>query len=242
MKVELISWTGYPDKQHGIDLMIFTKNTRLNMTPGGLEEISNWPMNKKLDELAYMAKTIPSSWEFFDFTWLITDVSRAFTHQFVRNRTGSYAQQSMRVVDMNGWDYHTPEKIEEGSEKGLRIYRMAMNQIASAYDELKGLGVNLEDARGILPTNVLTNIVAKFNLRTMSDLCRSRLGMRTQEEHREVVRLMYDTIIKKWPPFQQFLDPRMKIAVSEIEDVARKIDKDLATRLMKVADIARKER
>ena len=66
MKVSLISYT--PD---AVELMIFTKNTRLNMNPKGLDEIKNWSEEKKMEELKYMSTTIPSSWEFSDLTFVI---------------------------------------------------------------------------------------------------------------------------------------------------------------------------
>ena len=38
MKVSLISYT-----QDAIEILIFTKNTRLRMAPAGLDEIKSWP-------------------------------------------------------------------------------------------------------------------------------------------------------------------------------------------------------
>ena len=40
---------------------------------------------QKEEELKYVFGTIGSSWEFVDYIFLITDVSRAFTHQAVRH-------------------------------------------------------------------------------------------------------------------------------------------------------------
>ena len=93
MKVTLVSTT--PD---AAELLLFTKSTRLTMAPSLLAEIHAWPQEKKLAELAYMANTIPSSWEFVDYVFLVEGVSRAYTHQQVRTRAASYAQQTMRVL------------------------------------------------------------------------------------------------------------------------------------------------
>jgi thymidylate synthase ThyX len=79
MKVTLINYT-----HNAMDLLIFTKNTRLTMSPDRLEEIAKWPLERKWNELEYMANTIPSSWEFCDYTFMIEGVTRAFTHQLVR--------------------------------------------------------------------------------------------------------------------------------------------------------------
>src|SRR5262252_10728348 len=108
--------------------MIWTKRTRTEMTPGGLDEIRAWPEEKLIDELRYMAATVPSSWEFVDFTFLITGVTRAFSHQLVRTRTASYAQQAMQVLRVdqgNGWDYHVGTSLE-GKTLSEKVYRDTM--------------------------------------------------------------------------------------------------------------------
>ena len=81
MKVELIDYTGVgrADQQwHAADVMIFTKQTRLNLSSGLMDEIKAWPIDKKQAELDYMAKTIKSSWEFIDVTFLLSgEIGRA---------------------------------------------------------------------------------------------------------------------------------------------------------------------
>ena len=95
MKVELVNYTS-----DAVDLLLFTKNTRLMDDEDAYSKIADWPETKKQEELDYMLQTIRSSWEFIDYTFNIRDVSRGFTHQFVRTRQASYAQQSQRTVDM----------------------------------------------------------------------------------------------------------------------------------------------
>ena len=107
MDVRLIDCTGFgtaDPARYAAERLVFTKQTRLEMRPGLLAEIEAWPDERIEQELDYMANTIPSSWEFVTYTFLITDVTRAFTHQFVRTRTASYAQQTMRVLNVNGWE------------------------------------------------------------------------------------------------------------------------------------------
>ena len=77
MKVELVNHTS-----DAVNLLLFTKNTRLMNDDDAYSSISDWPENKKQEELDYMLKTIRSSWEFIDYTFNIRDVSRGFTHQF----------------------------------------------------------------------------------------------------------------------------------------------------------------
>jgi flavin-dependent thymidylate synthase len=201
MKVKLINYT-----EDAVNLLLFTKNTRLMDDKNAYKKVSEWPWDKKQDELDYMLNTIRSSWEFIDYTFDIRDVSRGFTHQFVRTRQASYAQQSQRTVDMSGFSYYTPPKIQENPEANI-IYAQAMNQINEAYQLLRD-HVPAEDARGILPTNIHTNIVAKFNLRTLSEMAKARLSPRAQGEYQETFKLMVKEVVHVHPWAEPFLTPK----------------------------------
>lgn len=194
MKVTLLKYD--PD---ALDLLLFTKQTRLTQSPGLLEEIRDWTEERKLEEWDYMKGTIQSSWEFCEYTFLIDGVSRAFTHQLVRTRTGSYAQQSQRTVNMEGFEYTVPEGLLEGARAAENLYHESMGETASNYISLINLGANPQDARGILPTNICTNITAKFSLRTLSDMAKLRLCTRTQGEYQEVFRQMREAVISVHP-------------------------------------------
>jgi flavin-dependent thymidylate synthase len=213
VKVTLISYT--PD---ALELLLLTKQTRLTMSPGLLEEVKAWPLERKLAELDYMRGTIQSSWEFVDYTFLIDEVSRAFTHQFVRTRQGSYAQQSQRTVDMSGFEYVATGMLADGyalrssklrdgnpGEVPSNIYDKTMQEIDEAYEKLIELGTPPQDARGLLPTNIVTNIVGKFSLRTLSDMAKIRLCTRTQGEYQDVFRAMRERVIEVHPWAEPFI-------------------------------------
>jgi flavin-dependent thymidylate synthase len=201
MKVQLVSYT-----DDAVNLLLFTKNTRLMNDDDAYAQIAEWPQEKKQEELDYMLQTIRSSWEFIDYTFNIRDVSRGFTHQFVRTRQASYAQQSQRTVDMSGFGYYTPPRIAE-NEVAKALYDEAMRMINDSYQALREI-VPAEDARGILPTNIHTNIVAKFNLRTLSEMAKSRLSPRAQGEYQEVFKLMVAEVTKVHPWALPFLTPK----------------------------------
>ena len=208
MKVTLIGFT-----TNAAEMLIFTKNTRLNMTPSGLSDIIEWSDERKAKELQYISNTIKSSWEFVDYTFMIEGVSRAFTHQFVRNRMGSYAQQTMRVLDVSGFDYVT------GPTANVERYHETMGHINAEYKYLIEDGVKIEDARGILPTNICTNIAVKYNLRTLSDMLASRRSMRTQSEFRDVAAAMEAEVLRVHPWALMFLRDRKADALEEIERI-----------------------
>lgn len=216
MKVTLISHT--PDAEN---VLLFTKATRLTMSPGLLEQIRNKPLAEKMAELEYMANTIPSSWEFVDYVFLVEGVSRAYTHQQVRTRAASYAQQTMRVLDMGEFDYvFTDRNLEDPAAKVL--INECLKKIKSTYNSLVALGQAPEDARGVLPTNIATNIVCKFNLRTFVDLAKARTGGRTQSEYQKVVNAMVDAVLAVHPWAEKFLFQQGRDHFAEIEAFAQR--------------------
>ena len=112
MKVKLVDCTGYglPNCEwFAKQVLIRTKNTRIDMRE--LPLLKDKQMDEEID---YIARTVPSSWEFLNYTFLITGVSRAFTHQLVRTRTASYAQQAMRVTDQKDFKY-LPINVDEST-------------------------------------------------------------------------------------------------------------------------------
>lgn len=182
MKVELLSVT--PD---ALNLLLRTKNTRLGFD----SDPATWPEEKREEHLEYMRDTIKSSWEFVDYVFQISDVTRAFTHQLVRTRTGSYAQESQRTVDVRDHGVLIPVSIlDEPRGMASDLWTHAIGGIMSTYGELISQGIPPQDARGILPTNILTSIIAKFNLRTLHESAKLRLCTRTQGEYQDVFRAM----------------------------------------------------
>jgi flavin-dependent thymidylate synthase len=239
MKISLLSVT--PD---AANLLLFTKSTRLNLTPSLMSEIQAWSQKKRLQELEYMANTIPSSWEMVDYVFLVEGVSRAYTHQQVRTRAASYAQQSLRILDVGNFDYVTTPR-NEADPAAMDIIDKALRAIKTAYSELRSIGQPPEDARGILPTNIATNIVCKFNLRTLAELARSRTGGRTQDEYQQVINGMIDLVILLHPWAEKFLFNKPRDYFAEIEAFANKeFGGDLAKKgeLLKIVDVMRKER
>lgn len=236
MKVTLLSTT--PNAR---ELLLFSKSTRLTLAPGLMAEIAAWPDEKKNAELDYMANTIPSSWEMVDYVFLVEGVSRAYTHQQVRTRAGSYAQQTMRVLDMGEFDYVYPQAVEDWPEAKAEVNRV-LKEIKFVYRALTSNGLAAEDARGILPTNIATNIICKFNLRTLAELARSRTGGRTQGEYQSVVNSMIDEALKVHPWAEKFFFPKSRDYFAEIEEFAKRKFTNLLERgeLLKIVDKMRK--
>lgn len=248
MNVQLLHFTGKGSANEqwaAADLLLFTKNTRLQLDPSLMAQIQQWPTEEKLTQLKYMAGTIPSSWEFVDYVFLVTGVSRAYTHQQVRTRAASYAQQSMRVVNQGEFEYiFTHRNLK--NPQAMALLNSCLATIKRTYNALIAAGQSTEDARGILPTNISTNIVCKFNMRNFVDLAKSRTGGRTQHEYQQVVNRMVDCVLEVHPWMDSFLFGGIeRNYFQEIETFAEEeFGGDLVKKgkLLKIVDTMRKAR
>lgn len=180
MEVELISYTKDPERV----CAAAARGTRRRRVER-LEEIELESARKTIRGIAKRGHG--SVLEHANFTFSIEGISRACSHQLVRHRIASYSQQSQRYTKAEG--YVTPHSIEEKSEAS-KIYRRGMEHAWETYGELIGLGIEEEDARYVLPNGALTSLVVTMNARSLLNLFRLRLCLRSQWEVRELAELM----------------------------------------------------
>jgi thymidylate synthase (FAD) len=205
-KVKLINHT-----QDARELLLYTKFTRLsNENEDAMDIINSWSEERKQQELDYMLGTIESSWEFLTYTFSISGVDRAFTHQLVRTRGEekgevSYAQQSQRTVSMEGFNFTTPNSLINNQDK-LKVYLDSMQSINDSYQELINSGVPVQDARGLLPTAIETSIIVKLDLRLLSHMMSERLCTRTQGLYQQVAFMMRELVLQVHPWAEGFLN------------------------------------
>lgn len=141
--------------------------------------------------LKEMTKTVLGApLEFIDFVFLFENVTRAFTHQLVRQRVGAvYIQESMRFsVVGDEFEVRVPPTLEGLNEDDPRraFWDQAHRDLGRTYRSLINAGVPAEDARGMLPTNITTRIWYKTNLRGLAEHAGMRLCSQAQYEWKEV--------------------------------------------------------
>lgn len=202
MKISLIEYT-----QNAKELLIFTKNTRHLSSDARFEDVKDLTDRQKDEQLSYVFGTIGSAWEFVNYTFLIQDVTRSFTHQMVRHRTGTaFAQQSLRVASVDDFRYFIPDKIEKDAYLST-YFENAMGDSSEWYEQLLKKGADQQDARGVLPINICTNILVKMNLRALSHLMETRLCIRAQGEFQEVALTMKGLVAGVHPWADDVLNP-----------------------------------
>ncbi len=134
------------------------------------------------------------------WSFVVTGVSRSFTHELIRHRHFSYSQLSQRYVDESDSDYIEPDVIAADPELH-RVWCEAVNAARSAYDQLvKGLETRFTDipektlrrkmarqaARSVLPNATETKIFITGNARALRHFIELRGSEHAEVEIRKV--------------------------------------------------------
>jgi thymidylate synthase (FAD) len=171
------------------------------------ERISHDQMLRFVEERLKTGHGSPLEQVWFEF--LIAGVSRSFSHQFVRHRTGiSFEQQSQRYVTFkNGrFPFTMPETIDRA---GMRERVEALfSEIGRVYEDLLTAGVPGEDARFVLPNATSTNFKVTVNFAELLHICDLRLCTRAQWEFRKVASLMRAEVNRLFPQLGRYLQPK----------------------------------
>ena len=143
--------------------------------------------------------------ELVQYTFAISNVSRACTHQLVRTRVGAgYGQQGGRDNNWGDFDFRMPDTVHR-NEKLRMHWETVVDAINEAYKAAVEAGVPFQDARFIAPIGIQTNIVETINLRALSALCAARTVNVMQWEINTVTRMMRDEVQKVHPYFAPVL-------------------------------------
>ena len=120
--------------------------------------------------------------------------SRVCTHQLVRHRIASYAQESHRRVKVKDLDYIVvPPKVLE-SQEALEVFLEAVRKSFEAYEKLLELGIRKEDARYVLPQCIKSKILVKMNFRAWRHFLELRCDKTAQWEIREVAKRILEIL------------------------------------------------
>lgn len=123
--------------------------------------------------------------EAVDLHFMVEGVTRAFTHQMVRQRTAVYAQESLRFAVKEDIAAR-PGPVIDSNRDVRRIWEKQVERTWDAYRALVANGVPAEEARGLLPHDTLTRLNYKTNLRNLVDHLGNRLCTQAQFEWRMV--------------------------------------------------------
>jgi flavin-dependent thymidylate synthase len=177
-----------------------------------LESITDFERVEYLTQV--QCTRLQAPFEFVQFHFLLEGVTRAFTHQLVRQRTATYAQESLRFAVKEDMPVALPPSLAgtvgdfdhfaAGSERAWAalptaekmrcMWDACVAQIRKTYSELVNMGMPAEDARGLTPHNILTRVHYTTDLRALLDHAGNRLCTQAQFEWRLVFARLVEAI------------------------------------------------
>ena len=143
---------------------------------------------------------------------------RGVTHEIVRHRIASYAQESTRycnytgekfggsisVIDIKtgfGWDLNNPR-----DENLYLIWFDAMMSADRYYQDMIKAGAKPEEARSVLPNSTKTEIVMTMNLREWRHFIRLRGSKAAHPQIRQVTDMIRAAFVCNYPVFFEDLE------------------------------------
>jgi thymidylate synthase (FAD) len=155
--------------------------------------------------------------EHANWTFLLTGVSRAFTHQLVRHRPGfAFSQLSQQYHNETNAQFVEPECIRH-IPKARKLWKDSVKQALNSYKQLLALiesrksssttGVAQKEltrlvrsaARSVLPNATETKIVVSANARALRHFLSVRGGIVGDEEMRKVSAALLAALRKEAP-------------------------------------------
>lgn len=127
--------------------------------------------------------------EFTHLTFrIVTD--RGISHELVRHRIASYAQESTRYCNYGNKDieFICPNKITHSGAE-FRIWQNHMMQCEQTYKRMLDLGCAPQTARSVLPNSLKTEIVASFNVRSFRNFLKLRTASDAHPDMQHIANL-----------------------------------------------------
>jgi thymidylate synthase (FAD) len=160
----------------------------------------------RTDQREYFANILRSAHgsvlEHANYSFIIRNCSRVFTHELVRHRAGSaFSQESLRYVRLTNIGFRVPPALEPVREQVLSIVEQLEEFQVQAAEKLgideQGVPFHVKKEvtsalRRLAPIGLSTDILWTANARTL----RHVIEMRTSDGAEEELRLVFDTIAR----------------------------------------------
>ena len=124
---------------------------------------------------------------------------RGVSHELVRHRLASYAQESTRYCNYSKAQFNSeitvikPCFLMKGTE-AYRQWEWTMHRAECAYFGLLDIGLSPQEARCVLPNSLKTEAVMTANLREWRTVLRLRCGKAAHPQMREVMLMLLEKL------------------------------------------------
>jgi thymidylate synthase (FAD) len=126
--------------------------------------------------------------------------NRGFTHEIVRHRIASFSQESTRYVNYvnKTMKFIKPNWFEDDTPQ-MQIWESAMFFAEENYVALIEEGATPQQARGVLPIDIKTEIVVTTNLREWKHILKLRTSKQAHPSMHELMRPLLKEFQEKVP-------------------------------------------
>lgn len=151
------------------------------------------------------------------FKWIC---DRGVTHELVRHRLASFAQESTRYCNYGSGKFNNeltfikPCFWKEGSNE-FNIWKNACERAEKDYLDLIEGGATPQEARSILPNSLKTEIVVTMNMRELRHFLSLRAEIYAHPQMSQIARPMLEELYKYMPVL--FEDVRERVNNSYIK-------------------------
>ena len=138
--------------------------------------------------------------------------NRGFTHELVRHRLAAYSQESTRYCNYNKDKFGSeitvikPFEINENT-KEYDLWKEAMQNAEKSYMAMIENGSKPENARGVLPIDIKTEIVITTNLREWKHIFKVRTSKAAHPSMRELMIPLLKEFKEKIPVIFDKIEP-----------------------------------
>lgn len=127
---------------------------------------------------------------------------RGVSHEIVRHRLGSYAQESTRYCNYSKGKFDGEITVIEPpieSENARKHWRISMLSAEISYMEMLKAGCSPQIARSVLPNSLKTEIVVKYNFREWKHFFSLRAAPAAHPQMQEVAKMMQNELHQLYP-------------------------------------------
>lgn len=139
---------------------------------------------------------------------IVTD--RGVTHELVRHRIGAYSQESTRYCNYSKGKFNsqitclnpfsTPfRETQLYDHEAFKQWADICEKCEKTYNEMLANGIKPEDARGVLPTSLASEIVVTYNIRQWRHVIKQRYDVRAHPMMQYTMSVVLDELVMYYP-------------------------------------------
>lgn len=130
---------------------------------------------------------------------------RAFSHELVRHRLASFAQESQRYCNYSREDkfgvnvtFIRPSTLDIQSE-AYKVWEEACKSAEASYFKLLDIGLQPQEARSVLPNSTKTDIIVTANYREWRHILKLRTSERAHPDMRYLMTALLNDLKRRIP-------------------------------------------